>query len=110
MNSLRKRFSSAIFGFFDETMADPLDEIRGHLTGNLLRTWIQEHAVGLDASSCMLQFNYDRRTVTAALVGKDSTPLYSPRGERVAVVFGARSMDQEMRDVFATSTTVELPL
>ena len=110
MSSLRKRLSSAVAEFFDEMTAEPLDEIRGHLTGNLVRTWIRERAVGLDASACLLQYNYDNRTVTAALEGEDSTPLYSPRGRRVVVVFAARSMDQEMRDVFAATCTVKLAL
>jgi hypothetical protein len=102
--------SSAFAELFDEMTAEPLDEIRGHLTGNLVRAWIRDHAIGLDATACMLQYNYDSRTVTAALVGEDSTPLYSPRGQRVVVVFAARSMDHEMQDVFSTTSTVKLTL
>jgi hypothetical protein len=89
-----------------EVASDPLDEIRGHLTASNLRDWIKQNTIGIPAKKCALYYNKQQRIVSVFILAEDDSFLYSNDGKKIAAVFSAKSMDEDIRDLFGSKTTV----
>lgn len=108
--SLLAKIADATSVLFEELTADSIDEIRGHLTAQILREWIKKTSTGLPATKCVLYFDLEKRFVGAFLLSADDSFIYLPSGKRVASIFAARTMDDEMRKVFRSDNIVVLTL
>lgn len=108
--SILIRVMQAAGTVLEEITTDPIDEIRGHFTANLLREWIRTNSLGLGAKICALHFDVEMRTVAVFLLSGDGSFIYDQSGNRVVAVFAARSMDNEMQNIFRSDNIVVLAL
>ncbi len=108
--SLLAKIAEATAVLFTEVTSDPLDEILGHLTAQLVREWIKDNSIGVPARKCVLYFDIEKRFVAAYLLTDDDSFIFLPSGKRVGTVFGARSMDDEMRQIFRSDNIVVITL
>jgi hypothetical protein len=109
-DSLLGRFAGASISLFEEFVKDPLDEIRGHFTASQLRDWISSNKRDLQAASCAIHLDLQKKAVVAFLLADDGSFLYLSSGKKAATAFSARSMDDEMKRIFEYGSTVVLQL
>ncbi len=88
----------------------PLDEIRGHVTRDLVRDWLLGLPDVGHAVRCALLLDRGRMQLTAMLVDADGAPVYSDDGLRLANVFIARSIEREFERLFERSALIFVPL
>lgn len=102
--------TGAVISVFSEAIKDPIDEIQGHLTGSILRSWIIENRRTFEQSSgCVVFYNPAAQMVEAFLVDEKNESLFTDKGQKIAVVFKAKSLDIELKQLFADKKTVLIP-
>jgi len=101
---LLSHLADAATSFLAEVTTDPINEIRGHFTASIFREWVKSNATGLPAAKCAASYDIDKKIVSVFLLTEDDQFIYTPAGKRVASVFSARSMDDEMRELFKSDT------
>lgn len=103
MFSRRKR-EGLILSFtdtlFQEIAKEPFQEISGHFTGDILRDWVKQNSIGYPVYKCALVLNTKKRLVSAFLLNKDNEFIYEESGKKLAVTFGAKKVDEEIRQIF----------
>lgn len=93
-----------------EAVEDPLDEIRGHLTAHILREWIgKNRLLSEQARGCAVHYDLAAKKIAAFIVDDENNAVFDDRGRRIAVVFKAKSVDEELHHLFAKNTTILIP-
>ena len=107
MRSNLSAFTDAVISIFSEAIKDPIDEIQGHLTAKILRSWITENRRNFEQSSgCLVSYNPTEQTVYASIVDDKNESLFTDKGRKITVVFKAKSLDLELEQLFANKKTV----
>ncbi|NMG17940.1 hypothetical protein [Brasilonema bromeliae] len=110
MQSNLLAFASAGISVLFEVIKDPFDEIRGHLTGSILRSWITENRKTSEQSSgCVVSYYPAEQKVEAFIVDEKNESLFTDKGRKIAVVFKAKSLDLELQQLFANQKIVLIP-
>lgn len=100
-------YVGAVISVFTEAIRDPFDEIRGHLTVNILRSWINENRIAWEESrACAIHYDLAKQKVEAFLVDEKNQSLFTDKGQKIAVVFMVKSFDEELKNLFANNKTI----
>lgn len=93
-----------------EAIKDPVDEIRGHLTAQILRSWMNENRTASEQSrGCAVHYDPAEQKVVAFIVDDKGESLFTDTGRKIAVVFKAKSLDKELMQLFANNKTILIP-
>lgn len=104
------KLANAAISVLNDAVEDPLDEIRGHLTAHILREWINKNrTVSTQSRGCAVHYDSASQKVAAFIVDDESNNVFNNKGFRVAAVFKAKSIDKELRQLFAKDTTILIP-
>lgn len=103
-------YAGAVISIFSEAIKDPFDEIRGHLTAQILRSWIAENRAGYEQSrACAVYYDPAKQEVEAFIVDEKNQSLFTDKGRKITVVFTAKSLDEELSRLLVSNKTVLIP-
>ena len=95
--------------FFKELTEDYINEIRGHLTAQILREWIGKYKSIPEVKKCFLYLELTpKKYLGAFLLSDDDSFLYGASGKPLAAVFLAKTMDKELTELFLSDNMVIL--
>lgn len=100
-------YTGAVISVLSEAIKDPFDEIRGHLTAPILRSWITENQTAFEQSrACAVYYDRAKQKVEAFMVDEKNQSIFTDKGQKIAVVFKANSLDEELRQLLINNKTI----
>ena len=116
LNHTAQLFAPQILARLSETLREALastfDELRQHAKAAYVKDWIVKALPGSNAAHCAVLLNPRLHTVSVMLLAADHSALYSSSGRRLACTFSARTMDDELTELFTAAGTelIVMPL